>query len=427
MICGKLVYGLVRKTVMMLPPLNGLKEMVMAADASITTTGFHVRCQRSGLVTALQAADAVVPSSSAKPILTNLLLDAHTDYLEIAATDLQVGLCSKISQLEIVVPGQVVVSARKLVNILKESRSRTVDMMLDQHNDTGQLIIELSDGTYRLPAVIGESFPQVSAFPEGEPAVTMPANILATMLKRTSFAVDRERTSAVLSGVLVRMDGEQLLMAATDGKVLAEYCLDLASSDKIQVEMDQLQAIIPAATVSHLMRILESGGQGMMYLTVVGKLIFVRIQLDHEDAQQYPVMVELTSRCIDGNYPPYRNALPSGSSQRMTFNRDELASAVRRTALMTSSASPGIILSLRSGAAELSNLFNTAGSVQIPLACDYQGEAIRMGLNAGYLNSVLKSLDGDEVIFELNGPGKGIITRQENSTYLVMPISLPNA
>lgn len=405
----------------------GLKEMVMAGDASATTTGFHVRCQRSGLVTALQAADAVVPSSSAKPILTNLLLDAHDDHLQIAATDLQVGLCSKISQLEIVEAGQVVVSARKLVNILKESRSRNVDMLLDHHHDSGQLVIELSDGTYRLPAVIGESFPQVSAFPEGESSIRMPASILATMIKRTSFAVDRERTSAVLSGVLLRMEGDHLLMAATDGKVLAEYCVSVDPAQHISAEMEQLQAIVPAATVNHLIRILESGGKGMISLTVVGKLIFVRIQLDHEDAQQYPVLVELTSRCIDGNYPPYRNALPSGSSQRMTFNRDELASAVRRTALMTSSASPGIVLALRSGGAELSNLFNTAGSVQIPLSCDYQGESLRMGLNAGYLNSVLKSLDDDDVCFELNGPGKGIITRQQNATYLVMPISLPNS
>ena len=82
-----------------------------------------VRCDRKDLLAALQTADAIVPANSAKPILTNLLLDARDGLLEIVATDQQVCLRAIIRRLEVESPGQAVVPARKLVGILKESVS----------------------------------------------------------------------------------------------------------------------------------------------------------------------------------------------------------------------------------------------------------------------------------------------------------------
>ncbi|TVR16988.1 MAG: DNA polymerase III subunit beta [Planctomycetota bacterium] len=392
---------------------------------SMGAASFHLRCQRSELVQALGAADAVVPSTSAKPILTNLMLDAQAGgVLEIAATDLQVGLRSVCSRVEVVHAGQVVVPARKLVSVLKESRSHTVELTVDGGSDHPQLCIELGDGSYRLPTVVGEVFPQVTAYPDEGTVVNLPAEVLNQMIRRTVFAVDKERTSAVLSGVYLGINSDGVLMAATDGKVLSEYDHRCPTS---VVGDAALNAIIPASTMGHLQRVLDAGGQGQVAIALVGKLIFVRMQLSSDPESKESIAIELTSRCIEGTYPPYRNALPPKSQQTMVFQRDELASAVRRTALMTSSASPGIILSISRGQAELSNLFNTSGTAHIPLTCTYDGEQQRFGFNAAYLSHVLKAIGGEEVMFELNGPGRGIITRDGESTFLVMPISLPNS
>lgn len=388
------------------------------------STGFHLRCQRSELVQSLAAADAVVPSSSAKPILTNLLLVAHNDHLEIAATDLQVGLRSICSSVEVLVAGQVVVPARKLVAVLKESKSASVELNIEEHGDTVQLTIDLADGSYRIPTVVGEVFPQVTAYPTEGTVVKMPADKFAQMIKKTLFAVDKERTSAVLSGVFLSVLPQSVLFAATDGKVLAEFEHSIATQ---VTDESGLQTIVPASTMSHLQRVVDASGGGSVELALVGKLIFVRMHIGGGQGESDHIAVELTSRCIDGTYPPYRNALPSQSNQTVTFQREELSSAVRRTALMTSSASPGIVLSFNRGEAELSNLFNNSGSANIPLHCRYDGEAQRFGFNASYVANVLKALTNDDVVFELNGPGRGIITRDGESVFLVMPISLPNA
>ncbi|MDA3963435.1 MAG: DNA polymerase III subunit beta [Planctomycetota bacterium] len=386
-----------------------------------TDTTLKVRCERDDLLAALQAADAIVPSNSAKPILTNLQLSATADSLEIAATDLQVGLRAVLRRLEVMEPGQVVVPAKSLVSILKESRSPTVLLALEAQDGRSQLRLDLADGDYAIPAVVGETFPPVNAFPETGERFTLPGAELERMLRKTSFAVDRDRTSAVLSGVYLAAGDGEFILAATDGKVLSESVL---RDESLQ---QRCQAIVPAATVAHVARIVSSSKPAKVELALTAKLIFIRVVMDAGEAGGAGnIQVELTSRLVEGSYPAYRNALPTSSQATVTFDAKEFASGVRRTALMTSAASRGIVLELGSHEAVLSNLNNTSGSARIPLSCSYTGSGDRLGLNAQYVSEVLRAYDAESVQIELNGPGKGLIIREEGTTFLIMPITLPN-
>ena len=95
-----------------------------------TPSALHLHCERDHLLAAIQAADAVVPSNTTKPILTNLLLDAKPGLLEVVATDNQVGLRCSVKSVDVAGAGQVIVQARQLAIILKESSSRTVTLTL---------------------------------------------------------------------------------------------------------------------------------------------------------------------------------------------------------------------------------------------------------------------------------------------------------
>lgn len=387
----------------------------------VTESALKVRCERDDLLTALQAADAIVPSNSAKPILTNMQLSVTDDSLEIVATDSQVGLRALVRRLEILDQGQVVVPAKSLVGILKESRSPTVLLAVERDADRCQLRLDLADGDYAIPAVIGETFPSVSVFPDTSDRFVLPGGALERMLRKTSFAVDRDRTSAVLSGVHLATGEGEFVLAATDGKVLAESTL---RDERFQ---EPQQAIVPAATITHVGRIIAAAKPATVELALRNKLIFVRVVMDAGEAGGAGnIQVELTSRLVEGSYPAYRNALPTGSQASVTFDAKELASAVRRTALMTSAASRGIVLELGAHEAVLSNLNNTSGSARIPLVCEYTGAGDRIGLNAHYVGEVLRAYDGDRITLQLNGPGKGLLAHEDGTTFLVMPITLPS-
>ncbi len=373
-----------------------------------------IRCEREALLAALQAADAVVPTSSAKPICTNLQLEATPTRLEITATDMQVGLRCIVHRVQVDQAGEIIVAARQLVSILKESRSRDAALSLKRRDDHSHLAIGLADGDYQVPAVVGETFPSVNTFPKDAPTLRLSAVRCEEMMHQVIFAVDKDRTSAVLSGVFLAVGNGECVMAATDGKVLCE-----AVEKDPSFSLEPMSVIIPAATVQHLQRILASTKPEFVDIAFAGSVIFFRVISSGTDGFQ----VELSSRLVEGNFPPYRNALPAPTDNVVTFETSELSSAVRRTALMTSNTARGIIMTLENGQTLLSNLNYTNGSAKIPVTCRYDGATQRLGVNAQYLGEVLKVYKAPSIRIELT---RGLIMREEGVTFLIMPISLPS-
>lgn len=379
-----------------------------------TSTSLRLRCDRADLLAAIQAADAVAPSNSAKPIITNLLFDAKPDRLEVIATDLQVGLRSVVKAVQVETPGQAVVQARQLASILKESRSQTVDMHLDIRGEVHQLTIQLVDGDYQIPAVVGETFPPVQFFPEDVPTITIRGPRFEEMVRQTVFGIDKDRTSAVLSGIFISVGNGEFVLAATDGKILCEA---VEKNETFQLGEEAVQSVVPAVTISHLQRIMATSPAETVTLAFAGKLLFVRL------INTGNLRVEITSRLVEGNFPSYRNALPMNTAASVTFQVSELASAVRRAALMTSQSSRGIIMQLDRDQAIFSNLNYTNGSARIPVACSYSGSTLKLGINAQYMSDVLKVYKSEKVTIELS---RGMIMREPFATYLLMPITLPS-
>jgi DNA polymerase III subunit beta len=381
-----------------------------------TPKALLLRCDRQDLLAAIQAADAVVPSNSTKPILTNLLFDAKIDQLEIIATDLQVGLRSVVQRVQIDNPGQAVVQARQLASILRESSSPSVCLRLEQKGDINQLQIELSDGDYQVPAVVGEIFPPVQAFPLEVPKINLQGSRFEEMIRQTVFGMDKDRTSAVLSGIFLSIGNGELVMAATDGKILCE-AVEKSESFRLNTTNDLFFSVVPAVTINHLQRILGTVPPEYVEIAFASKLLFIRLKTS------VGLNIELTSRLVEGNFPTYRNALPMNAPSSVSFNTADLTSAVRRVALMTSQTSRGIIITLEKDQSVFSNLNYTNGSARIPVRCNYQGSPLRLGVNAQYLSDVLKVYKGDSIGMELS---RGLIMREPGATYLIMPISLPN-
>jgi DNA polymerase-3 subunit beta len=375
----------------------------------------HLRADRERLLAAIQAADAVVPATSTKPILTHLLLEAKDGRLEVTATDQQVGMRAVATGIEIVLPGQIVVGARQLAMILKESSSPAVDMEVVKNGDAVQLAVRLADGDYHLPLIVGETLPPVSFYPADIAGVSVPGKRFEHMLRQTAFAMDKDRSSPVLSGLLVAINPGELVLAATDGKVLAEA---VEKDDGIKPpEGDNFQAVLPAGTVTHLQRIISSGSPERVQLAFAQKLVFVRMRLAGD------LVVDLTSRLVEGSFPAYRMAISAASPTAVTFGSPELASAVRRVSLMVSANNRAIVLELDRDKAVLSNMPGSGGNARIPVPCQYGGQKVRMGINAQYLGDVLRIYGAERIAIEM---GRGLIMREPNATYLVMPISLPS-
>jgi len=383
----------------------------------MSATNLRLHGDREHLLAAILAADAVVPSTSSKPILTNLMLDAKAAHLEINATDGQVGLRSVVRRVEVTGVGQAVVNSRQLAMILRESASPTATLALESTGEQSILAIKLSDGDYSVPAVVGETFPPVSLFPADVVPFALPAKRLEDMLKRTTFAMDKERTSPTLSGLSLTIGNGEIIIAATDGKVLSEA---VEKNEAFHLPNDERFAVVlPAVAVNHLGRILSTAAaaQEKVELAFAGKLAFLRMAIADG------LSVEFITRLVDGTFPAYRAAMTNTTGQvGITFHTAQLASAVRRVALMTQQASRAIVMSLDKDQAVFSNMNYTNGSARIEVTCQYSGAPAKFGLNSQYMTDILKVYGGEHIGIEIS---RGLIMREPGVTYLVMPISLP--
>jgi DNA polymerase-3 subunit beta len=377
----------------------------------------HLRADRERLLAAIQAADAVVQTTSSKPILTHVQIEAVDQRVELTATDQQVGLRATITGVEVVSGGTVAVPSRHLAMVMKESSSPAVELEVVQTGDAHQLAIRLGDGDYLLPMAVGEGLPPVSTFPAEAVANGLAGRRFDHMLRQTAFAMDKDRASPVLSGMLVSVAAGELCFAATDGKVLAES-VEKDGAIRVPEGGETFQAVLPSSTVQHLQRIVGTGQPERVQLAFAGRVAFIRLKLSGD------LIVELTSRLVDGAFPAYRMAIGSSAPTAVTFATGELASAVRRVSLMVTSANRAVVLELSAGKAVLSNMpGTTGGNARIPVNCQYAGNTLRMGLNAQYMGEVLRVYGQERIAIEL---GRGLIMREPGATYLVMPIALPS-
>jgi DNA polymerase-3 subunit beta len=131
------------------------------------------------------------------------------------------------------------------------------------------------------------------------------------------------------------------------------------------------------------------------------------------------------TRFIEGEFPNYRQLLPSGYTNKLTVERESLLEVVRRVGLLAQNNLP---VKLQLGAElEVSAHTPDVGEGQEVLDATYEGESLVIAFNPQFL------VDGASVIQQANvrleaGDGlKPAILKgegDESFTYLLMPVRL---
>ena len=109
----------------------------------------------------------------------------------------------------------------------------------------------------------------------------------------------------------------------------------------------------------------------------------------------------LSCRLIDGEFPNYRQVIPSEPRLRVTLERERFEGAVRRIALMTHERSRGFRFCLEAGSLELSVSNPDMGEAREVLPVEYQGDRFETSFSARYVQDALGAMAAKEVLIEL--------------------------
>ena len=339
--------------------------------------------ERAALLKALGHVQSVVERRNTIPILSNVLLSASQGGVSFSATDLDMEI-TDATDAHIECPGQITAPAHTLYEIVRKL-PEGADVSLSYTGEDPRLMVQAGRSRFNLPVLPAGDFPVMSSDGLSGP-IKIDTNDLVRLIDKTRFAISTEETRYYLNGLYLHAvveDGAAKLRAvATDGRRLA-----LAEMPAPEGFSGAPGVIIPRKTINEARRLLDDAGEEIMLGVSAQK---VRFNVGH---------AAMTSKVIDGSFPPYERVIPRDKSRVMLIDNALFAAAVDRVATISTEQSRAVKLSVESGRMTLTVRNMDAGQAVEELEVDYDGEPFEIGFNARYILDVTAQIAGETAEF----------------------------
>jgi DNA polymerase-3 subunit beta len=377
----------------------------MTSIDSVVATSMKLTCAKDELAERLQVAGRGVSTRTSVQILAGILLRAADGRLSLSATDMEISLRVSL-EAQVEDEGSVVVPGRLLVDIVR--LLPTGEVTVSHRAEEGVVELVCGSASYRLHTYAAEDFPRLPEVDDAA-AFTVDKGAFVDTIAKVSRSASRDESRPVLTGVLVRFEGDKLVMAATDS-----YRLSVKETALTEGPGREVEAIVPARALGELARIAQGGEAGSLQVGVQENQVVFGV----DD-------VWLTARRIDGQFPNYKQLLPETFEAEVTMPREEFLDVVRRTSVLAQRKSP-LRLRFEDGELTVSAQTQDVGEARESLPISYSGEVIEVGFNAEFLRDGLESVSDENVRVKLISPLRpGLIHGESDDfLYLIMPIRL---
>ena len=353
-------------------------------------------------------------SLSTRPIKTELLgilIDATGGEIHLSASDLETASKSHFPA-EIKEGGKVLVSGRLLAEIARSLPNKPISFVLEGT----RVLVTSASAKFTLPTLSIDEYPKLPDLPEKTGVIA--SDLFATAVSQVAIAAGRDDSLPTLTGVHVEITEDTLTLAATDRYRLAVREIQWRPS----TPSFSTTALLRARTIADAAKSLI--GSKDVSLSFAAASSNDRLAGFASDGRT------MTSRMLDGTFPPYRHLLPQEVTTTALIEVSTLLDSVKRVALVTDKTVPlrlnfsNNTLSLEAGAGEEAQ---ATEAIQILLT----GEDISIAFNPVFLADGLTAVGTKFVQISFTGANKPAILMGksdkdgapiENYRYLLMPM-----
>lgn len=353
-------------------------------------------------------------SLSTRPIKTELLgivIDASGDEVLLSASDLETASKSHFTA-EIKEKGKVLVPGRLLAEICRSLPNKLITFALDG----SRVLVTSGSAKFTLPTLLISEYPNLPELPASTGVI--PSDTFATAVAQVAIAAGRDDSLPTLTGVHIEINEESVTLAATDRYRLA-------------VREIQWEPTTPNLSLTALMRArtIADAAKSLTHSKNIS-ISFAPTTSNDRLAGFAGDGKTMTSRMLDGTFPPYRHLLPQEITTTAVIEVAPFLDSVRRVALVTDKTVPlrlefsGTSLSLEAGAGE-----EAQATEEISILLN--GEDISIAFNPVFLADGLQAIGTPFVQISFTGSNKPAILMGkkeptgaaiENYRYLLMPM-----
>ena len=360
------------------------------------------------------AVNWVSRSLSNRPIMSALLgivIEAQDNQVFLSGSDLETS--SKANFLaEISQSGKVLVPGRLLAEISKSLPSKPVTVQLEG----SRVIVTSGSAKFTLPTLPLNDYPNLPELPETTGVI--PSDVFSNAVAQVAIAAGRDDSLPTLTGVHVEINRDTITLAATD-----RYRLAVREVQWQATQPDlETSALLRARTLAEAAKSLT--GTKNIFISFAPALSHDRLAGFAGDGKS------MTSRMLDGTFPPYRHLLPQDVTTTAVVEVGPFLDSVRRVALVADKTVP-LRLSFTDGLLELEAGAGEEAQATEALEILLTGEPISIAFNPTFLGDGLQAIGTPFVQISFTGSNKPAILAGkeerdgeaiENYRYLLMPM-----
>jgi len=376
----------------------------------------RVSVLQENLAKGLSIVSRAIQSRPTLPILANVMMSTDDARLQLSATNLELGISMWIGA-KVEDDGAITIPARTFTELVGTLPPERVDMDLDVRTLT--LGLRCAGKTANIKGMDATEFPLMPEF-NPDRAVAVPGAVFKEMIDQVVFAAAKEDNRPILTGILMRFEGDVMTLAAADGYRLSVRTTELEFNTG-EREMEPL--IVPARTMQELSKVITDDDDEVLIGLPEGR---GQVMFSLKN-------VLMVSQLIEGKFPDYEAIIPRRYETSILAYTDDLLAACRSSEVFAKDSANTAKIMIHPGDAP-----NTPGQVVVagqspekgdaeaPLDATIEGGAVEIAFNIRYLIDVLNVIREEQVVLETGGPTSPGVVRpagRDDFIHVIMPMS----
>ena len=364
-----------------------------------------MKINRSVLLKPLINVTGIVERRHTLPILSNLLLEANNNKIQLTATDLEMQISLSIdSHTQEALT--TTISAKKFLDIC---RALPEDSEIDLVSKDSRMTVKAGKSRFNLQTLPAADYPVMTKVNGDSVLIQLPQIELKRLLRQVEFAMAQQDIRYYLNGLLLEVDGNKLNLVGTDGHRLS------FTSATLNQSYEKNNVILPRKTVIELIKLLEDNDEEVTIEIAAGQVNFAFGE------------IRLISKVIDGKFPDYNRVIPTAHSNTFTVNRMAILTAMQRASILSNEKYRGIRMVLSHNNIKLISTNTEQEEAEEELEITYAQESLDIGFNVTYLIDVLNNTQQENINFSFADANSScLITLSEDDDYkyVVMPMRI---
>jgi len=362
----------------------------------------------------VRVVERISTKSLSLPVLNNILVKAEKNFLNMATTDLEIGIkwwaLAKVEK-----EGAITVPARVFSDFINFLPNKQIALELKDST----LTIECENYQTSLKGLNPEDFPIIPQITEGE-SISVDSHSFCQGLSQIADIAIPSTAKPEISGIFFIFQKDFIKMAATDSFRLGEktFYPNLKTPNTLSREYT---LILPQKAAKEIINIFGEK-EGELRICFSPNQILFELPMAETSHPQ----IQLISRLIEGEYPNYQEIIPKKYETQVIFQRNEFLNQIKSAALFSGKINEAKLkIDPKKEKVELFSQNPDLGEYHSHLAGKIKGKELEISFNHRFLADGLLNIKSSEVVFELTGPeGPGVLKPAGDPSYLyvVMPI-----